>query len=172
MLCGWICFECTQGYAVSFQMICAGQWWNWLYSNDVFPKVFAYFTLKYFATINNTNIIVDSSRWSCCEHVIIMFNNNICNCRKCTLYHIHVSLFLDAARCSYFVMYNLQKKIKEQKQAAAGKCSSENKTGRVSVRDRLLTQGNFYWWSKSEINCSFMRVTLDSHSDLFCENET
>lgn len=39
-------------------------------------------------------------------------------------------------------MYNLQKKIKEQRQATGqGKPSHENKTGRISVRDKLLTQG-------------------------------
>ena len=44
------------------------------------------------------------------------------------------------------IMYNLQKKIKEQKEGNVQRQTSDNKTGRISVRDRLLTQGNHLKW--------------------------
>ena len=42
-------------------------------------------------------------------------------------------------------MFNLKKKVKEQKESAEKQKSAgclQNKTGRISVRDKLLTQGD------------------------------
>lgn len=50
-------------------------------------------------------------------------------------------------------MYNLQKKIKEQKEGNIQRQTADNKTGRISVRDRLLTQGMEKLGSSSSIKC-------------------